>query len=375
MIMRVRMILAFVVLAATSLVAQTFRGTVLGTVTDPSGAVVSGAKVAVKNVNTGLERTTETSTDGSYSVPELPIGTYTVTISQSGFQTSVTSAVEVDVATERRVDATLKPGEVATKVEVSGELLPQVETTSAELGGTLTTAMIENLPVNGRDYTKLIFLNPGVAGSPDQISDSPGSFGVFSMNGSRGRANNFLLDGTDMNDGYRNDPAINEAGVFGDPATILPIDAVAELRVLSNYEAEYGRNSGAVVNIVTKSGTNAWHGSLLEYWRSGQFGARNYFNFKPDAKNSFLNNQFGGSFGGPIVKDKTFFYVNYEGQRESGAQSGTSCVPDPNQIAADLAVIGTPNPVTAAILARNPWPTPNIPGAVSDDSSCVTNNL
>src|SRR5438445_3734212 len=374
-VMRVRMMLAFVVMAAATLAAQTFRGTILGTVTDPSGAVVSGARVTAKNVATGLERTTQTSADGSYSIPELPIGTYTVTVSQSGFQTAVTTGVVVDVATERRVDAQLKTGQVSEKVEVSGELLPQVQTTSAELGGTLTTQTIENLPVNGRDYMKLIYLNPGIAGSPDQITDSAGSFGTFSMNGSRGRANNFLLDGTDMNDGYRNDPSIKWAGVFGDPATILPIDAVAELRVLSNYEAEYGRNSGAVVNIVTKSGTNAWHGSLLEYWRSGQFGARNYFNFKPDAKNSFLNNQFGGSFGGPIVKDKTFFYVNYEGQRESGAQSGTSCVPDPNQIAADLAVIGTPNPVTAAILARNPWPTPNIPGAVSDDSSCVTNNL
>ena len=136
----------------------------------------------------------------------------------------------------------------------------------------------------------------------------------------------FLLDGTDMNDGYRNDPAINEAGVFGDPATILPIDAIAELRVLSNYEAEYGRNSGAVVNIVTKSGTNQWHGSLFEYWRSGQLGARNYFNLDPDPKNSFLNNQFGGSFGGPIVKDKTFFYVNYEGKgnRES-SQAQVAC--------------------------------------------------
>ena len=135
------------------------------------------------------------------------------------------------------------------------------------------------LPVNGRDYQKLIYLNPGVAGSPDQISDSPGSYGTFSMNGSRGRANNFLLDGTDMNDGFRNDPAINEAGVFGDPATILPLDAVAELKVISNYEAEYGRNSGAVINIVTKSGTNNWHGRLLEYFRTGKMGARNYFNF------------------------------------------------------------------------------------------------
>src|SRR5580765_3828476 len=274
--MRARIFLVFLLLAAVSLSAQTFRGTILGTVTDPSGAVIAAAKVTVKNTGTGLERTTETSADGSYSLPELPIGTYTVTVTQSGFQTFIATGVTVDVATERRVDASLKTGEVSTKVEVAGDLLPQVETTSAELGGTLTADTIENLPVNGRDYTKLVYLNPGVAGSPDQISDSPGSYGTFSMNGSRGRSNNFLLDGTDMNDGYRNDPAINEAGVFGDPATNLPLDAVAELRVLSNYEAEYGRNSGAVINIVTKSGTNAIHGSVLEYFRSGKMGARNY---------------------------------------------------------------------------------------------------
>ncbi len=377
--MRVRTILAFVVLAATSLLAQTFRGTVLGTVTDPSGAVVSGAKVAVRNVNTGQERTTETSADGSYSVPELPIGTYTVTITQGGFQTSVTSGVVVDVASERRVDAQLKAGQVSQTVEVSGDELSQVETTSAQLGGTLTADAIANVPVNGRDYTKLIYLNPGVAGSPDQISDSPGSFGTFSMNGSRGRANNFLLDGTDMNDGYRNDPAINEAGVFGDPATILPIDAVAELRVLSNYEAEYGRNSGAVVNIVTKSGTNALHGSALEYNRTSSVGgARNFFNTE-GAQDPFHNNQFGGSLGGPIFKDHTFFYVDYEGQRESGAQSGQSCVPDPTVIAAaeaDIAARGEAvSPVMTALLARNPWPTPNIASGVSDDSGCTANNL
>jgi outer membrane receptor protein involved in Fe transport len=361
--MRVRLILAFVVLTTGFLVAQTFRGTILGTVTDPTGALVSGAKVTVKNVATGLERSTQTSGDGSYSLPELPIGTYTVTVSQTGFQTSSTTGVAVDVSGERRVDAVLKTGRTSEVVEVSGELLPQVETTSAELGGTLTEQTIQNVPVNGRDYTKLIYLNPGVAGSPDQISDSPGSFGTFSMNGSRGRSNNFLLDGTDMNDGYRNDPAINEAGVFGDPATILPIDAVAELRVLSNYEPEYGRNSGAIVNIVTKSGTNQLHGSLLEFWRSGQLGARNFFNIDGTPKNSFLNNQFGGSLGGPIIKDKTFFYLNYEGQRETGKQSGTACVPDPRQIAADQAALGTTNAVTGALLARNPWPSPNIPVA------------
>src|SRR6478609_6442508 len=257
--MRVRMIFAFVVLVSASLVAQTFRGTILGTVTDASGAVVSGANIAVKNVNTGLERSTQASADGSYSIPELPLGTYTVTISQTGFQTSVTSNVVVDVATERRVDAQLKTGQVSEIVQVSGEELSQVNTTSAELGGTLTSEAIANLPVNGRDYTKLIYLNPGVSGSPDQISDSPGSYGEFSMNGARGRSNNYLLDGTDMNDGYRNDPAINQGGVFATPSAILPIDAVAEANVLSNFQPEYGRNSGGVVNIVTKSGTNSLH--------------------------------------------------------------------------------------------------------------------
>ena len=136
---------------------------------------------------------------------------------------------------------------------------------------------MKNLPVNGRDYTKLVYLNPGVAGSPDQISDSPGSYGTFSMNGSRGRSNNFLLDGTDMNDGYRNDPAINEAGVFGTPATILPVDAIQELNVLSNYMPEYGRNAGAVVNIVTKSGTNGFYGTFFDYFRNNALDARNYF--------------------------------------------------------------------------------------------------
>jgi hypothetical protein len=380
--MKARIVLVFVLLAAVSLIAQTFRGTILGTVTDPSGAVLPGAKVTVKNVGTGQERTTDTSADGSYALPELQIGTYTVTVTLAGFQTSVTTGVTVDVAGERRVDAAMKPGQVSTKVEVSGDLLPQVETTSAELGGTLTAETIEALPVNGRDYQKLIYLNPGIAGSPDQITDSPGSYGVFSMNGSRGRSNNFLLDGTDMNDGFRNDPAINEAGVFGDPATILPLDAVAELKVISNYEAEYGRNSGAVINIVTKSGTNSLHGSLLEYFRSGKLGARNYFNFAPVAKSPFNNNQFGGSLGGPIVKDKTFFYADYEGQSENGAQAGTTCVPDPLQIAADEAVNGPPNPVIGALLARNPYPAPNIPGTYGaalvgqEDAGCpVGNNL
>jgi len=374
--MRARIFLVFVLLAAISLSAQTFRGTILGTVTDPSGAVVAGAKVTVKNTGTGLERASETSGDGSYSIPELPIGTYNVTVTQSGFQTFVATGVTVDVATERRVDASLKTGEVSTRVEVSADQLPIVETTTNTLGGVLTAEAVQDMPVNGRDYTKLIYMNPGVAGSPDQISDSPGSYGEFSMNGARGRSNNYLLDGTDMNDGYRNDPAINQAGVFGTPSTILPIDAVAEANVLSNFQPEYGRNSGGVVNIVTKSGANTLHGSAAEYFRNSALDARNYFNISSQPKAQFHNNQFGASLGGPIVKDKTFFYADYEGQREPVGVVTVANVPNtgsgPN---GQLIPTDASNPVIAQLLARNPWPAPNLPSGQASVVSPSFNDL
>ena len=360
--MKLRLLVVFVLLSTAMLVGQTFRGTILGTVTDPSGAVVAGATVKVKNVATGLERTTVTSGDGSYSVPELPIGTYSVAVGQAGFQTSVVTGVAVDVATERRVDAALKTGEVATQIEVSAETLPLVETTSNDLGGVITAQTVENMPVNGRDYTKLIFLNPGVAGSPDQITDSPGSFGEFSMNGARGRSNNYLLDGTDMNDGYRNDPAINEAGVFGTPATILPLDAVAEVNVLSNFQPEYGRSAGAIVNIVTKSGSNGLHGTAGEYFRNNALDARNYFNPTSQPKAPFHNNQYGASLGGPIIKDKTFFYVDYEGQQEPVGVVTLATVPAGSAPDGSLSPSDSSNPVIQALLARHPWPAPNLGG-------------
>ncbi len=373
-------ILVVLSLAAASN-AQTFRGTILGTVTDSSGLAVAGATVTVKNTETGLVRTTQTTADGSYTVTELPIGTYTVTISQSGFQTSVTSDVAVNVAGERRVDVALKPGQVSERVEVSGAELPQVETTTNELGGVLTSQTVQDIPVNGRDYTKLIYLNPGVAGSPDQISDSPGSFGEFSMNGARGRSNNYLLDGTDMNDGYRNDPAINEAGVFGTPATILPIDAVAEVRVISNFEPEYGRNAGAVVNIVTKSGTNTLHGTAAEYFRNSALDARNYFNPVKNAdgtsnpKAPFHNNQYGGSLGGPIIKDKTFFYLDYEGQQEPVGVVTLANVPTGTAADGSLSPSDASNPVIAKLLALHPWPAPNLGGGRASVVSPSFNRL
>ncbi|HTZ75500.1 MAG TPA: carboxypeptidase regulatory-like domain-containing protein [Candidatus Aquilonibacter sp.] len=358
-----------VFLVARPAAAQTFRGTILGTVTDTTGAAIVGATVEIQNVDTGLVRTTETGVDGSYVMPELPIGNYRVTVERKGFQVSVTDGVRVDVAVQRTVNAQMKTGNVEQKVVVSAETQPQVETASDTLGGVMQQQQVTSIPANGRDYQKLIFLTPGVAGSPDEITDSPGSYGVFSMNGARGRSNNFLLDGTDMNDGFRNDPAINEAGVFGDPATILPLEAISELHVLSNYEAEYGRNAGAVVNIVTKSGTNQFHGSALEYFRNTSLNARNYFNDVGTPKSPFHNNQFGASLGGPIIKDKTFFFFDYEGQRESGSQNALACVPNPAQLQ------GSTNSVITALIARDPWPTPNIAGVTTTDTGCSAPNL
>jgi Carboxypeptidase regulatory-like domain/TonB dependent receptor/TonB-dependent Receptor Plug Domain len=359
--------------------AQTFRGTILGTVTDSSGAAIDGATVTARNVDTGLERTTQTSGDGGYSIPELPLGTYKVTVTKVGFQTSVATDVKVDVAAESRVDAALKPGSVDTQVLISADTLPQIETTSDTLGGSLTASEMANLPVNGRDYTKLIFLTPGIAGSPDQITDSPGSFGVFSVNGARGRANNFLLDGTDMNDGYHNIPALNQGGVFAVPSAILPVDAIAEMHVLSNFGAEYGRNAGGIILFVTKSGTNAFHGAALEYFRNNAFDARNYFDpagpgGQPQAP--FHNNQYGGSFGGPIVRDKTFFYANYEGQRERGGSVSIDTVPNTGSgPGGSLTPADAPNNVviqkllSAATTAQRGaplWPTANLPGSLNN---------
>ncbi len=355
--------LVLMVTLASHTSAQTFRGTILGTVTDPNGAVVPGANVTARNVGTGIERSTVSDEFGNYSITELQTGAYQVIVSKTGFETLTINGVAVEVSAERRVDAALAVAGTSNQVIVAAE--NQVETTNTTLGGTISTKEVADLPINGRDFTKFLVMVPGATGDPSGATDSPGSFGLFSANGNRGRANNFLLDGTDMNDGYRNLPAINEAGVFGTPATILPLEAISEAAILSNFEAEYGRNSGAIVNIVTKSGTNALHGSLFEFVRNNVFDARNVFNPKPFPQTAFRNNQFGGSLGGPIVRNRTFFFFAYEGQKERVGLNSTARVPDPREIAA---LGGPSNPVIASLLARNPWPTPNRPLPLFDST-------
>jgi hypothetical protein len=358
--MRVRMIVIFVMLAGATVAAQSFRGGIVGTVTDATGAAVAGAKVTATHTGTGLARETSSGGNGNYSFPELPLGDYTISVGKEGFRTQSATGVRVVVGNPALVNVTLTPGKVEQKVEVNADV-PLVETTNNTLGGTLEAQQMSQLPVNGRDYMKMLTAIPGANADPSAVNDSPQSFGVFSVNGNRGRSNNFLLDGTDMNDGYRNDPAINQGGVFGIPATLLPVDAIQEMAILNNTEAEYGRNSGSIVNIVTKSGTNDVHGSVFEYFRNNHLDARNYFNRRndpitgaPQPQNIFQNNQFGGSAGGPVFRDKTFWFLAYEGQREKVGIPAPATLPTQEQIALHSPPTGI-NPIIRNILNLNPW--------------------
>jgi len=362
----------FLLVSSSFLFAQTFRGGIQGTVTDSSGAVVTGADITVTNPATGLTRNTKTDSSGNYFVSELPIGDYEVAVKAKGFRPATVKDVKVEVSASRQVNVALPPGAVTETVEVTVQA-PLIDATQDTLGATLDAAQFQELPVSGRDYTKMLVMVPGSGGDPSGVADSPGSFGLFSINGNRGRSNNYLLDGTDMNDGYRNLPAINQGGVFGTPATILPIDAIQELSVVNSTQAEFGRSSGATVNIVTKSGTNTVHGTVYEYFRNNALDARNFFNPVSGPQDVFHNNQFGFSLGGPFKKDKTFWFVSYEGGREGVGIPTVATVPsqaDINQAIADNG--GVVNPVIAKLLARNPWPSPNAGGEnliTSDNAS------
>ena len=361
------LIVLFVFAFTSAAIAQSFRGSINGTVTDSSGGTVAGAQVKVFSHDTGLSRNVSTNDVGEYSASELPVGAYNVTVTKEGYETTTLTGIPVSVGAPTRADVKLKAGKVQEAIEVTAEV-PLVETATNTTGGTIDSTQAMELPVNGHDFTKLLELVPGATSDPVGSTESAGSYGLFSLNGNRGRSNNYLIDGTDMNDGYRNLPAVNQAGVWGCPGTILPVDALAEIPVTGNPEAEFGRSAGATVNIVTKSGTNQIHGSAFEMFRNDALIARNYFNhYYPDgtlqAKNSFTNHQFGGSVGGPIVRDRTFFLVAYEGQREDGALPQTGTVPTKEDVAGNEPTpdnFGSINPVIKSLLGSQnlsgtPW--------------------
>ncbi|MGO9125404.1 MAG: carboxypeptidase regulatory-like domain-containing protein [Terriglobales bacterium] len=290
------------------LFSQTNTGRILGSVNDPSGAAVVGASVVITDMERGGSRTLSTDQAGFYAAPDLAPGTYKVRIEAKGFKTVERVNIHIEVASDARIDVGLTPGQVSEVIQVSGEV-PLIDTTSSTLGGTLSNKEINDLPLNGRNYENLLQLRPGVVRYPG------GGFSTTSANGLRAEDNAYFVEGLFNSEPYSGQAIINGAGIAGDSATILPIDSIQEFNVQQNPPAEYGWKPGAVVNVGLKSGTNAIHGSAFGFGRDGAMDARNYFNDAPNPKLTRTLEQFGGSLGGAIIKDKAFFFGAYEGQR------------------------------------------------------------
>jgi hypothetical protein len=293
---------------AAPLFSQTTTGRILGTITDQSGAAVAGANITVADVQRGTSRATTTDSSGGYVVPNLVPGIYKVRAEAKGFKAVERPNAQVEVATDISVDLSLPPGNVTETVVVTDEV-PLVNTMSSTLGGTLSNKEINDLPLNGRNYENLLQLRPGVIRYPG------GGFSTTSANGLRAEDNAYLVDGLYNSEPYSGQAIINGAGIAGDSATILPIDSVQEFNVQQNPPAEYGWKPGAVVNVGLKSGTNDIHGTAFAFGRDGDMDARNFFNTVPNPKPGRELEQFGGSAGGPIVKNKVFFFGAYERQQ------------------------------------------------------------
>jgi hypothetical protein len=286
--------------------AQSFRGSIRGQVVDPNGNVIAGAKVSAKNSGTAQVRETATAEDGSYVLAELPAGEYVVVAEYAGLS-PVGQNVIVNVGSDTTANFDLTRVEKRLEQLTVTEEAPVIDTTRDVLNEVVDQKLVAELPLNGRDFGKLVALSPGATVDPSGVAGTQGGFGQFNINGNRDRSNNYMLDGTDNNDPFFNNSALNQTGIGGAPASLLPIDAIQEFNLQSQFGAEYGRNSGSVVNIVTRSGTNKLHGSAFEFFRNSALDSRNYFNSDPQ-KSVFQNSNFGASLGGPIVKDKTFFF-------------------------------------------------------------------
>lgn len=304
-----------VLLAAPFAGAQSTGGRIRGTVVDPSGGAVPAANVSLRNEATGSERATQTGATGEYVFLEVPVGTYTVELQLTGFKKYVRKGVTLELNQILTLDISLQLGGSTEIVEVTGAP-PLVDTTSTQLGTVVNERSVSQLPLAQRNTYQLLQLQPGVQSQVglDTVYGSDRA-GVVSVNGGRGRDNNFTVNGGDGNDQFAGLPAIQPSP-----------DAIEEFRVLTNtFDAEYGRNSGAIVNVVTKSGSNDVHGNVYEFFRNQALNAKGFFD---SSKLDYLQNQFGATLGGPIKKDRTFFFVTYEGDRiRRGTSSDTVTVP------------------------------------------------
>ena len=312
-------------------VAQT-GASIQGLAQDETSAVLPGVDITVRNLNTGIERTTITDDEGRYRLANLTLGDYELQASLPGFQTSVRSGITLTLGQAAVVDFSLQIGEISSRVTVTGEAA-LVESTSTVISGLISTGQLDALPLNGRSFTELAELTPGVMHSRTSRSGTISGFGrKITISGFRPSETSYTLDGQNINDSW------NMVG--GATGGVAGVDAVREFKVITNpFSSEYGRMSGGVVSVVTKSGTNEFHGSVYEYHRNDNLDASNFFDqsivdssggFQGKVTPEFKRNQFGASLGGPIVSDKTFFFFNYEGLREGLGTTSRSTVPDNN---------------------------------------------
>jgi hypothetical protein len=341
--------------ATRSAIAQVTTGTILGTVKDQSAAVLPQVSITVTNVGTGISRSAITGSRGEYRIPALSVGAYEVQAELVGFQSSLHRGITLSVGREAVIDFTLQVGSVAEQVTVTGEA-PLLEITTATVSGVVSTQQIRDIPLNARSFIDLIPLQTGAvfaeAGNTD--SSSWGLARKVSVVGTRFNANSFLLDGADIN---------NTGGVAGTAAgTMAGVETVREFRVITNaYDTSYGRHSGAVVSAVTKSGTNEFHGSLFEFLRNDNMDAPKWEDnaFANGAKREFRRNQFGGSLGGPIVKDKTFFFGSYEGLRQLRGANAQYDVP--GMSTRNGILLGAPTSISAKTKPfLESYPIPNV---------------
>src|SRR5215467_9997424 len=339
--------------------AQVAGGTISGTITDPSQKLIPQAQVSITNVATGITTTVITNADGLFTAPNLLPGDYEITVSAKGFATEVRKGITLTVGAQQVFDLMMQVGSAAkTIVEVSTEA-PAVQLASSDISAVVTANTVRELPLNGRSWTDLAALQPGV----DTIQTQPGfqvgadrgnrGFGQqLTISGARPQQNNYRLDGVSLNDYANGAPGSVLGGNLG-------VDAIQEFSVLtSNYSAEYGKTSGGVVNAITRSGANQIHGSVYEFLRNSHLDAKNYFDVGTIPP--FKRNQFGGAVGGPIIKNRTFFFADYEGIRQSKGITAFDTVPSAATRAGNLSTGAVPvDPAAAGYLPF--WHLPNGP--------------
>src|SRR4051794_15867125 len=317
------LMLVAALLATSSALGQS-TATIQGTVTDSKGAVLPNATVIVKNRNTSTERTAQTDNDGNYQIAALPVGLYTVEARVQGFKTQLADGVTLEVAKTVVQNFQMEVGALSEQVLVASDV-PVIETTTTSVGTVINQRTVQEIPLNGRHFVDLGLLIPGSVTPPQNgFLTAPlrgqGSF-AFNTAGNREDTVNFMINGINLNDMVQNQITFQPS-----------INTVSEFKVdNSTYSAEYGRNSGAIVNIATRSGTNGFHGEGFEFIRNNVLDARNYFNPSPIPQSPFKRNQFGGAIGGPIIPNKTFFFFSYEGLRQRQGLTINTVVPSAAQ--------------------------------------------